>query len=162
MMPPSILGFQAPLLRAIADQLGLPPVLEIARRPGVTEVYRITVQYFDGRACNSVATLMGAHGAEIMLEIAYQRALARKPLTHRIEAERYAEFVKAVKGLRFDKMPDQAALPTYNSTDLWLIERAAGTFAHSVILAPELARDEYSRLANAVKNGLPQALRVVK
>jgi len=53
-------------------------------------------------------------------------------------------------------------LPAYNLTDLWLIERAAGTFAHSVILAPELARDEYSKLVNAVKNGLPEALRVVK
>ena len=161
-MPIPILGFQAPLLRGIADQLGLPPVLEIARRPSVTEVYRITVQYFDGRACNSVATLLDKHGAEIVLETVYQQALARKPLTHRIDAERYAEFVKAVKGLRFDHMADQPGLPTYNSTDLWLVERAAGTFAHSVILAPELARDEYSRLANAVKNGLPQALRIVK
>jgi hypothetical protein len=161
-MPIPILGFQAPLLRAIADQLGLPPVAEVARRPGVSEIYRVTVQYFDGRACNSVATLLGTSSAEIMLEIAYQRALARKPLAHHIDRASYAEFVKAVKGLRFDHMPDQPDLPTYNSTDLWLIERAAGTFAHSVILAPELAGGEYSRLANAVKNGLPQALRIVK
>ena len=26
--------------------------------PGVREVYRFTVHYYDGRACNSVATLM--------------------------------------------------------------------------------------------------------
>lgn len=158
----SILGFQAPMLRAIADALRLPSVLEIAREPRVSEVYRITVQYFDGRYCNSVATLLAVHGAEPVLEVVYQRALARKPLTHPIDGARYAEFVQAVKGLRFDHMPDQADLPTYNSTDLWLVERAAGTFAHSVILAPEMARDTHSRLANAVRNGLPHALRTVK
>lgn len=161
-MPIPILGFQAPLLRAIATQLGLPSVLEIAREPRISEVYRITVQYFDGRYCNSVATLVTVHGAQPVLEVAYQRALARKPLAHAVDADQYAEFVRAVKGLRFDHMADQPDLPTYNSTDLWLIERAAGTFAHSVILAPELARDAHSRLANAVKHGLPQALRAVK
>ena len=76
----SILGFQAPLLRAIADQLQLPPVAEIARQPGAHEVCRITVQYFDGRACNSVATLRGLPGSGNTLEVVYQRALLRKPL----------------------------------------------------------------------------------
>ena len=85
-----------------------------------------------------------------------------KPITHPIEDARYQEFVKAVMGLHFDKLPDQPDLPAYNSTDLWLIERAAGTFSHSVILAPELARDEFSKLVNAVRNGLPEALRQVK
>ena len=162
----SILGFQAPLLRAIADQLGLKPVTEIARTPGVQEVYRVTVQYYDGRACNSVATLRrssaGALSDGAALETVYQRALARKPIAHRIEEARYEEFVRAVKSLNFDRMRDQPDLPDYNSTDLWLVERAAGTFAHSVILAPEQARDDYGRLVNAVRHGLPEALRQVK
>lgn len=160
-MSASILGFQAPLLRAIADQLGLKPISEIARLPGVHEVYRITVQYFDGRACNSAATLRSSLTG-VVLETVYQRALARKPIAHGIDEARYEEFVQAVKSLRFDRMRDQPNLPDYNSTDLWLVERAAGTFYHNVILAPELARDAYGRLANAVKHGLPEALRQVK
>ncbi|MEP7291578.1 MAG: hypothetical protein ABI835_07325 [Chloroflexota bacterium] len=161
-MCPSILGFQAPLLRSIADELQLPPVAEIARQPGTHEVYRITVHYFDGRACNSVATLRGSAIREVVLEVLYQRALNRKPLTHPIEADRYTAFVQALKSVSFDHMGDQPELPAYNSTDLWLIERAAGTFSHSVILVPELAHDHYRRLANAVKNGLSEALRQVK
>jgi hypothetical protein len=158
----SMLGFQAPLLRSVADQLKLPSVKVIAQQPGVQEVYRITVHYFDGRACNSVATLRRSSTVGIRLETVYQHALGEQPLVHQIEDLRFEAFVKAVKGLRFDKLPDQPNLPDHHSTDLWLIERAAGTFAHSVILAPELARDDYSMLANAVKHGLPEALRVVK
>lgn len=161
-MSASILGFQAPLLRAIADSLALAPVTTIARQAGVQEVCRITVQYYDGRACNSAATLRSTRVEGAVLEIAYQRALKRRPLVHTIDAERYAEFVKALKGIDFDHLGDQPDLPAYNSTDLWLVERAAGTFSHSVILAPELARDAYNRLANAVRHGLPEALREVR
>jgi len=160
----SILGFQAPLLRAIAAQLHLPPIAEIARLPGTREVYRITVQYFDGRACNSVATLRESLGNNIALEVVYQRALLSKPLRHTIDDAHYTAFVKALKGISFDRLSDQPDLPAYNSTDLWLIERAAGSiFYHCVIIAPELAKyDAYGKMRNAVKNGLPEALRQVK
>jgi hypothetical protein len=158
----SILGFQAPLLRAIADALALKPVTEIARQVGVREVYRITVQYYDGRACNSVATLHSSHVGGAALEVVYQRALKSQAITHSIEDARCREFTQAATGAHFDRMADQPDLPAYNSTDLWLVERAAGTFSHSVILAPELARDDFNRLANAVKHGLPEALRMVK
>lgn len=161
-MSASLLGFQAPLLRAIADQLGLKSIAEIAKLPGVAGVYRITVHYFDGRACNSVATVRATRTTGVSAEAVYQRALALKPITHRIDDARYEVFVQAVKSLRFDHMRDQPNLPAYNSTDLWMVERAAGTFYHSVILAPELAHDDYARLVNAVRNGLSEALRQVK
>ncbi len=161
-MSGSLLGFQAPLLRAIADQLGLSPVTEVAQQPAVQEVYRITVLYYDGRYCNSVATLVDSQVSGATLEIVYQRALNNQPISHPIRDIRYVRFVKAVKGIPFDQMRDQPNLPAYNSTDLWLVERAAGTFSHSVILAPALARDRHNRLANAVKHGLPEALRELK
>mgnify|MGYP003525698840 CR=1 FL=1 len=158
----SMLGFQPPLLRSVAAQLQLPLITELARQPGIDEIYRITIHYFDGRACNSVATLRASHATGILLETAYQRALNRQPLRHTIDELRYAEFVRALKSLSFDRMSDQPNLPAYNSTDLWMIERAAGTFSHGVILAPEIAREGYGRLANAVKHGLPEALRQVR
>ena len=163
----SILGFQAPLLRLIAEQLGLQPVAEIARQPSTHAVYRITAHYFDGRVCSSVATLRESLTEGIVLEVAYQRALLRKPLRHLIDDERYARFVKALKSIQFDHMGDHSALPAYLTTDLWMVERAAGTFSHSVILAPELVplqrtNEAYGKLVNAVRNGLPEALRQVK
>ena len=158
----SILGFQAPLLRSIADDLKLPKVSAIAVLPGVQDVYRITVHFFDGRACHSVATLRRSLTDGMLLETFYQHALGQQPLTRQIEEARYDAFVKALKSIHFDKMPDQPDLPAHHSTDLWLVERAAGNFRHSVILAPDEARDDFSRLANAVKNGLPEALRIVK
>ena len=161
-MSPSILGFQSPLLRGIAEQLQLPSVRELARQPGSHEIYRITIHYFDGRACNSVSTLRRIVAGNFVLGSAFQRALGNKSLAHTIERERYADFVKALNSLNFDHMGDQPNLPGYNSTDLWMVERAAGTFSHSVILAPELARDNYMRLVNAVRNGLPEALRQIK
>lgn len=157
-----MLGFQAPLLRSVAEQLRLPSVSELARQPGAQEIYRITVHYFDGRACSSVNTLRRTLAGGYVLESAYQRALASKPLTHPIDRERYSDFVRALKSLNFDHMGDQPNLPGYDSTDLWLVERGAGTFTHSVILAPELARETYARLVNAVKHGLPEALRQIK
>ncbi len=157
-----MLGFQAPLLRSVADQLKLPSVKTLARQPGIHELYRITVHYFDGRACNSVATLRRASVEGLVLETVYQHALGEQPLVHQIDEVRFEALVKAIKGLRFDKLADQPNLPDHHTTDLWLVERAAGTFVHSVILAPEIALDQYNALANAIKHGLPEALRVVK
>ena len=158
----SMLGFQAPLLRAVIDDCGLPPISEVARPPGVQDVYRITMHRFDRRACNSVSTLRCALTEGVVLETVYQRALLLQPLSHPIDGFRYEAFVKAVAALDFDHLRDQPDLPDYDATDLWLIERAAGTFTHGVIVAPELARDRHARLVNAVKNGLPETLRVVK
>ncbi len=158
----SMLGFQVPLLRAVIDACQLPPVSEVARAPDIQDVYRITIHLFDRRACDSVSTLRCSMTEGVVLETVYQRALLLKPITHRIDGERYETFVKAVKNLGFDRMHDQPDLPDYDATDLWLIERAAGTFGHNLIVAPDLARNEFARLANAIKNGLPEVLRQVK
>lgn len=156
------LTFHAPLLRAIAESLRLPPVSEIAKQPGVREVYRVTISYFDGRSCNSAATLIAGIG-EPRVEVVYQKALGEKPLVKPIAEPVYQAFVKVLRMAKFDQMPDQPNLPDYNSVDLWLVERAAGTFTRSVITAPEIV-DEHPQVAvvSAVQTYLPEALREVK
>jgi hypothetical protein len=159
---PSLLGYHLPTLRGVAEHLGLERVEQMARRPGVQAVYRVTVHYFDARASDSVATLQRTSMERVTLELHFQRALGGKPLQLPITVSRYETFVTALQGLGFDRLSDQSNLPTYNTTDVWLIERAAGAFSHSIIVAPELAQDAYARLVNAVKNGLPEALKQVK
>jgi hypothetical protein len=46
--------------------------------------------------------------------------------------------------------------------DLWLLERAAGSFNHSVVIAPALAQGAYNTLAACVKTYIPEALREVR
>jgi hypothetical protein len=160
----SIRGFHAPMLRAMADEMQLETVSVLTRRPGVGEVYRILVHYYDRRACDAAATFgkRVGDGAGAPLELVYRRALDQKPLRYRLDEDRYRQWVSALQGLRFDQLTDQPDLPPYDSLDVWLIERAAGTFYHGVILAPVSARDVYARLVNAVKHGVPEVLREVK
>lgn len=154
------LTFHAPLLRAIADRMALPPIAESARAAGIIGVYRFSVHYFDGRAHDSVATLRHVStGAWIEVHYDHQ---PQKPVITPIPLDRYQLLVKAFVRLQFDKMSDQDNLSSYDSTDLWLVERAAGTFVHSVILAPALATGVHNGLANAVRHALPEALEMVK
>lgn len=155
-----LLGFQAPALRAVAESLRLPTVAQIARMPAVAAVYRITVMYHDGRASNSAATVVQRRDGNI-LELAYTRALTGKPITHTIPQARLDAFARTLAQLGFDRLPDQPDLPDRNVVDLWLIERGAGTFVRGVIVAPELAREKYAALIDAVKTHLPEALREI-
>lgn len=159
------LSFHAPLLRGVAERLRLPTVMTVARGVGVTGVWRVTVHYFDGRAPDTVATLTRRTGAGTGLEVWTERP-GDPSVTWTLSDERWATFTTAALSLRFDHLADQPNLPVYDSTDLWLIERAAGTFVHSVIVAPALAdaawktpdQAAWTRLVSAIRNGLPEAI----
>jgi hypothetical protein len=165
-----LLTFHAPALRAVAESLLLPPLAQIARGAGIAAAYRITVLYHDGRARNSVATLTRAQAAygDGALELAYARALDGKRLTHAIPRVRVEAWGAALVTCSFDRLPDQPNLPDRGIADVWLIERAAGTFIHSVIIAPTLvgalppdAAARYATLVAAVRAHLPEALREI-
>lgn len=158
---PGTLDYFLPILRGVSDQLGLERVTQMARRPGMQAVYRITVHYFDGRASDSAATLYRTTADGIRFEIRFQRALGGLPLSPLVSVTAYETLVRALQSLGFDHLTDQTNLPDYNVTDVWMIERGAGMFAHSVILAPELATGKHALLVNAIRNGLPEALRTV-
>lgn len=161
-MSGAMLGYHAPMLRAIAEQAGLEPLARLARRPAVHAVHRISVHYYDGRARSSAATLtrFGVDGVDLAL--VFSRALGHKPLVHAIPLLRYEAWVKVLSALRFDHLSDQDHLPEYPMADLWLVERASGTFVKSVILAPALAEGVHAQLAQAVRTHLPEALRELK
>jgi hypothetical protein len=149
-------------LRGIAERLKLPTVQQIARQPGISAVYRITIRYHDRRAHDSVATLkslVGVH-ATVPLEIAYELAIG-KPLHYPVLQSRYEAFATALISVGFDRMADPSDLPLYETVDLWMVERASGIFSHNVLLAPAIARDPHLRLVNAITNGLPESVRMI-
>lgn len=153
--------YQAYLLRSIGDQMKLPPLQKVALRPGISGVYRLTVRYHDQRAFDSVATAQRFGRAQPALEIVYRGLFDHRPLALALEAARYEAFALALQKLRFDQLKDQPDLPTHG-TDLWLLERAAGSFTKSIILAPELAKEPYTDLIEAIKTHMPEMLRLVK
>jgi hypothetical protein len=154
------LEYQAYLLRSIGDQINLTPLQKVALQPGISAVYRLTVRYHDRRARESVATLRRWRD-QITLEIVYRGRFDHKPLALNVLQAQYEAFVAALHKLRFDQLNDQPNLPTYG-VDLWLLERAAGSFTKSLILAPELARDVHAALVETVRTHLPEMLREVK
>jgi len=47
----------------------------------------------------------------------------------------------------------------YLGVDLWLVERASGSFYHDIVLSPEDARGFFRELILAIREHLPEALR---
>lgn len=149
----------AALLRDIAETLGLPPVRALARGPSVRAVYRVTVRHADRRALDVVTTAV-RDSAGASLTISYEGLRHLPPLRHSIAPERFTALALAWQRAGFDRLYDQPGLPLHE-LDLWLLERAAGTFVHSVIVGPAAAKNSYAMLVDAVRIHLPEALREI-
>lgn len=150
----------AAILRDIAERAGLPPLVKLARQPGVKTIYRVTVHYDRQRACNSAATLCCWKGRNPVLEVIYQGRFHHKPITHPITEAHCEAFGSVLQKVNFDHLPDQPQLVLYG-IDLWLVERAAGGFNKSVILSPNRPDVPYSSIVNAVDAYLPEAVREI-
>jgi hypothetical protein len=154
--------YKASALFAIADQLELPILKHLGRTPGVKALYRLTVRYHDRRAADSVATLTAMTvGGPPVLDVIYRGLFEQKPLRFSIEPLLYEAFISTLDTLRFDRLPDQPGIPVYG-TDLWLLERAAGSFSTSLLLAPDRATGVYASLVMLVRARLPEAIRTIQ
>jgi len=148
-------------LRAIGEHLGQPGIAVLGRSPGVQAVYQVTIFYFDRRACHALGILTKPQLARASLATYFEGALGHKPLTYPLSAERMDGFMRALAAADFDHLPDQPNLPAYATSDLWFIERAAGAFSHSLIVAPALAEGVHLTLVEAVRDYLPEVLRQI-
>ncbi len=154
-------GRRADMLRLVADRLGLPELGRVVEQPGINEAYRLTVRYHDGRHPDQVATLTHAQDGTVWLEVVYRRTHHQPAFEYLLDADRYRSFDVAMRRLAFDRLDDQPGIP-YLGVDLWLIERAAGSYRHDVVLAPALADGVYGWLVDMVKERLPQAIRAIQ
>ncbi len=150
-------------LRFIAVRLALPDLATVVREPGIGEAYRVTVQYHDGRHPDQIGTLtFGAmRGGSATLTVAYRRA-ADKPLIFMptIPIERARIFAAAIRALDFDRSDDMPDIPI-RGTDVWLVERASGTFQHDVVLAPDVATGVHAQIAAIVRGHLREMVRAI-
>lgn len=150
-------GF-AGLLRLNAERAGLAKVSAIASRAGVREVYRVTVEYDRVRYASVVVTLTCRGMDDIEAGAVYLGHFGNRPLLRRISSEQYESFTVAMRQTGFDRLPDQPGIPFYGA-DLWLVERAAGSFSKSVIIQPERAADAYAQVVALVRASLPEVAR---
>ena len=151
---------QAFLLRSIAERLGQEPVKRLIKMPGMCAVYRIIVYYHDRRALDSVATLCDMVRHDPELTLVYRGIFSERPIKHTLPGRRYENFTQALQQVRFDHLKDQPGLPV-SGADFWMIERAAGTYVHSVIVAPAIATGDHAELVRAIQHYLPEALRMI-
>lgn len=151
-------GRHADGLRLIAGRLDLPPLPAVARQPGVNAAYRLTIQYQANDLADQVATLTHHQGGEVLLSVVYRRFSQHPTLEYVLDEDRFRDFDLAMRRLRFDRQDDQINIPLIG-VDFWLIERASGSYAHDLVLAPNYADGVHAWLVDVFRERLPEALR---
>ncbi len=141
--------------------MGMPDLAQAVRKPGISEGFRITVLYHDGRHPNQIATLMWAHDDVASLEVIYRGGRNDPILRYAIAPDRYRTFDRALRQTGFDRLDDQPDLPL-GGVDLWLVERASGSFMHDVVLSPDLVVEPYAGIVRAVRAHLREAVRAIQ
>lgn len=144
----------------LAGQLGLPDLQRAASEPGVMSVLQVSAFYAERRVRNSVARVTEYQTGEIEMRVVYQGVRLAEPLRLMVARERMERLDEALLRVRFHKLGDQPGL-SYAERSLWLIQRAAGTHLHGVMVAPDRPEAPYSTLVNAIDAYLPAAIREI-
>lgn len=147
-------------IRLVALRLRQDELRNLTQRPGINEVFRVTIQYHDGRHPNQVATLARGHGSTCSLKVVYDKPGKSVYFDYSVESDRYKQLLGALRRVKFDNLDDQPDVPFFG-VDLWLIERASGSFYHDVVLSPGSARGFYRELILAIREHLKEALRPI-
>jgi hypothetical protein len=153
----------AATLRLLALHFGLPELERVARAPGVMEAFRVTLQYHDARHPDQVATLIKFQAVGPAKLAVYYRLPDDRTLTydHEIPIERFRALVGALRKLDFDRLDDLPNLPSHGA-DLWLVERASGTFHHDLALSPEHASGKHTELVELIRKHLRESVRAIE
>ncbi len=161
-MPESLMRPRSAPLRLVAVRLNEPESEALARTPGVIEAFRATVQYHDARCPDQVATLTKPRSMDgARLRVAYRRS-NDKPLVFElvVDARRYGIVGAGLRKLEFDRLDDMPDIP-WSDADLWLLERASGTFHHDIIIPPDHATGLFAQIVSLVRDNLKEAVRTI-
>ncbi len=147
-------------IRLIALQLNQNELRTITRQPGMNEAVRVTIQYHDARHPNQVATVTRGPGHACALKVLYDHPGKGVHFSYPVDYERYQALIASLRRSRFDQLDDQPDVPFFG-VDLWLVERASGSFYHDIVLSPESARGFYREVILALREHLKEALREI-
>ena len=149
---------QIAILRNLAARIGVQPLREVAKSPGLKEAYRISVHYAGMRAPDSVTTIRCYRQSTPVLESVYLGFFNHKAIFRQVSVPQFEEFRRGLTSLRLDNLKDQPNTPLLD-VDLWLVERAANGFEKSVLIAPANAFDVYNQIIELTRRCLPDAVR---
>jgi hypothetical protein len=147
-------------IRLIALRLRQDELRNVVQQPGTNEAFRVTIQYDKTDHPNQVATLTRGHGGTCELKVVYDKPGKEVYFAYAVAHDRYKALLAALRRLKFDAMDDQPDVPFFG-VDMWLVERASGSFYHDVVLSPESARGFYRELILALREHLKEALRAI-
>lgn len=147
-------------IRLIALRLKQDELRNLTQQPGINETFRVTIQYHSTDHPNQVGTLIRGHGGNCTLKVVYDKPGKDVYFTYPVEGERFQKLVMALRRARFDNMDDQPDVPFFD-VDLWLVERASGSFYHDVVLSPESSRGFYRELVLAIREYMKEAVRPI-
>src|SRR5258708_4005900 len=149
-------------LRLIAARLGLPELEQVALQAGVTETFRLTVKYHDGRHPDQVATAVKHQSKAVpSLNVVYRRVNGDAlTLEQPLDLERFRAMIATLKKIGYDRMDEDKTIDWVNA-DVWLVERAASAFHHDVIIAPATASGIYADIVALVTSSMREAVRAI-
>ncbi len=144
----------------LASQLGLPDLERAASRAGVMSVLQVSAYYAERRVRHSVARVIEYQTGEITMQVVFQGVNLDEPLRLTLDRERLEGLERALLRARFEQLADQAGL-SYAERSLWLIQRAAGSHVHGIMVAPDRPETPYTSIVNAIDDYLPEAIREI-
>lgn len=141
----------------LAERLGLPALQRAAADAGAISVLQISV-YQRRQLRHSVARASEYQTGEIDMLLAYEGIRLAQPIRLPIERERMEKLQEALLSARFGKLGDHPEL-SRDEPCIWLVQRAAGSHIHSVMIAPDKPLLPWSAIVNAIDAYLPEAIR---
>jgi hypothetical protein len=151
------LGRNTDLVKQIAERLELPELKQVVKEPTVSEAFRISIFYHQSRAPHSIATLRRGHGNVCQLQLIYDKSPRPAIVNFQIPLERYKQFLIGLRRAKFENLDDAENVSPLEG-DVWLVERAVGSFYHNILLSPR-SSGHHREVVLAVRESLPEAIR---
>lgn len=143
----------------LASRLAVPDLAQVAGAAGVMSVLQLSA-YYSGRSLrHSVAQALEFQSGAVELRLSFEGLSLASPLRQPIKRERMDKLNAVLLKVKFSRLGDQVQLPYSGS--LWLIQRAAGSHVHGIIIAPAAPELPYSAIVNAIDAYLPEAIREI-